>query len=146
MWNCTVGILCREATQFGVCAGNSWSIGHLRWKRQAVWGWERKTQQISVSANIINCCAHNHRITGWKRPPRSSSPTVTPAPPCLLNHVLKCHIYTFFEHLQRWGLHHLPGQPGPVPDHSFCEEIFPNIQSKPAPTRQEAIASRPVAG
>jgi len=25
---------------------------------------------------------------------------VNPSPPCLLNHVLKCHICTFFEHLQ----------------------------------------------
>ena len=44
----------------------------------------------------------NHRIIGWKRPLRSSSPTIHPAPPCLLNHVLKCHIYTFLEHLQGW--------------------------------------------
>ncbi|KAK4817863.1 hypothetical protein QYF61_001532 [Mycteria americana] len=33
---------------------------------------------------------------------RSSSPTVNPTPPCLLNHVPKCHIYTFFELLQGW--------------------------------------------
>ena len=33
-----------------------------------------------------------------------------------------------------------------MPDHSFCEEIFPNIQSKPPLTHLEAIASRPVAG
>ncbi|KAK4810503.1 hypothetical protein QYF61_004283 [Mycteria americana] len=32
--------------------------------------------------------------TRWKRPLRSSSPTVNPTPPCLLNHVLKRHIYT----------------------------------------------------
>jgi len=37
----------------------------------------------------------------------------------------------FFEHLQGWGLNHLPGQPVPMPDHSFSEEIFPNIQLKP---------------
>jgi len=44
----------------------------------------------------------DHRIIEplrLERPLRSSSPTVTPAPPCLLNHVPRCHI-TFFEHLQ----------------------------------------------
>jgi len=37
--------------------------------------------------------SQNHK--GWKRPLRSSSPTVNPTPPCLLNHVLKCHSYKF---------------------------------------------------
>jgi len=82
----------------------------------------------------------NHRIIGWKRPLRSSSPTIHPTPPCLLNHVPKCHIYTFFEHLQGWGLHHCTGQPGPMPEHSFSEAISPNIQSKPSLTQLEAIA------
>jgi len=71
-----------------------------------------------------------HRIIGWKRPSRLSSPTINTTPPCLLNHVLKCNIYMFFEHLQGWGLHHFPGQPIPMSDHSFSKEIFPNIQSK----------------
>ena len=39
---------------------------------------------------------------GWKRPLISSRPTVNPSPPCLLNHVLKCHIYMVFEHPQGW--------------------------------------------
>ena len=47
-----------------------------------------------------------------------------PTLPCLLNHILKCHIYTFFEHLQCWRLHHLPGQPVPMSDHPFGKEIF----------------------
>jgi len=51
----------------------------------------------------------------------------------------------FFEPLQGWGLHHRPGQPGPMPDHSFSKEIFPNIQSTPLLTQLEAIASRPIA-
>jgi len=58
----------------------------------------------------------------------------------------KCHLYTFFEPLQGWGLPHCPGQPVPMPDHSFSEEIFPNIQSEPPLTQLEAIASRPVTG
>jgi len=36
------------------------------------------------------------RIIGWKRPLRSSSPTIHPTPPFLLNRIPKCHIYTFF--------------------------------------------------
>jgi len=74
---------------------------------------------------------------------RSLSPTDNPSPPCLLNHVPKCHIYVVFEALQGWGLHHLPGQPGPVPDHSFSKEIFPNIQSEPPLMQLEAIKSEP---
>jgi len=50
----------------------------------------------------------------------------------------------FFEHLQGWGLHHFPGQPVPMPDHSCSKEIFPNIQSKPPLAQLEAISSRPI--
>jgi len=88
----------------------------------------------------------NHRITGWKRPLRSSSPTITPAPPRLLNPVPKCHIHTVFEPLQGWGLPHCPGQPAPTPHCSFREEIFPNIQSEPPLMQLEATASHPIAG
>jgi len=31
-----------------------------------------------------------------------------------------------------------------MPDYSFCEEIFPNIKSKPPLTQLEAFASHPV--
>ena len=51
----------------------------------------------------------------------------------------------FVEPLQGWELHHLPGQPVPMPGHSFSKEIFPNIHSKPPLTQLEAIASRPIA-
>jgi len=51
-----------------------------------------------------------------------------------------------FEPLQGLGLPHCPGQPGPRPDHSFSEEIFPNLQSEPPLTQLEAIASCPVTG
>lgn len=30
----------------------------------------------------------------------------------------------FFVHLQGWRLHHFPGQPAPVPDHSFSKDFF----------------------
>jgi len=87
----------------------------------------------------------NHRIIGWKSPLRSLSPTVHPTPPFLLNHAPRCHIYTFFEPFQGWGLPHCPGQPGPMPDHSFRKEIFPNLQSKPPLMQPEAIAPCPMA-
>jgi len=45
----------------------------------------------------------------------------------------------FFEPLQGWGLHHLPGQPGPVPDHFFSEEIFPDIEPKPPLTQHNEL-------
>jgi len=52
----------------------------------------------------------------------------------------------FFEPLHGWGLNHCPGQPVPMPDHSFSKEIFPNIKPKPPLTQPEAISSRPIAG
>ena len=45
-----------------------------------------------------------------------------------LNHVPQHTIQMFLEHLQGWWLHHLSGQPIPVPDHPFREVVFPNIQ------------------
>jgi len=68
---------------------------------------------------------------GWKRPLRSSSPTIHPAPPFLLNHILKCHIYTFFKHLQGWGLNYIPGQPVPVPDQAAQFQL-PKAQEEKA--------------
>ena len=66
---------------------------------------ESTVLQNRKSRGIIRSWNH----AGWKRPLRSSSLTITPTPPCLLNHVLKCHIHTFSEPLQGWGLHHFPG-------------------------------------
>ncbi|KAK4808831.1 hypothetical protein QYF61_001339 [Mycteria americana] len=43
-----------------------------------------------------------------------------------------------------WRLHHCPGQPVPMLDNPFSEEIFPNIQSKPPLPQLEAISSRPI--
>ena len=47
------------------------------------------------------------------------------------NHVRQCYSYTFLECRQEQSLHHLPGQPVPMPHHSFWEEIFPHIQLEP---------------
>ena len=50
----------------------------------------------------------------------------------------------FPEHLQGRWLNYLPKQPIPAPDHSFREEIFPNIQPEPPLAQLEAIPSHPV--
>jgi len=51
----------------------------------------------------------------------------------------------FPEHLQGRWLHHLHGQPIPAPNHSFREEIFPNIQPEFPMAQLEAIPSTPFA-
>ncbi|KAK4806202.1 hypothetical protein QYF61_001126 [Mycteria americana] len=82
---------------------------------------------------------------GWKRPLRSSSPTVNltlPRPP--LHHVPKHLIQTSFKYLQGWRLNHFPGQPVPMLDNPFSEVKFPNIQSKPPLAQLEAISSCPI--
>ncbi|KAK4823524.1 hypothetical protein QYF61_003033 [Mycteria americana] len=87
--------------------------------------------------------SQNH--IGWKRPLRSSSPTVNltlPSPP--LHHVPKHLIQTSFEYLQGWRLNHFPGQPVPMLDNPFSEVKFPNIQSKLPLAQLEAVSSHPI--
>jgi len=48
------------------------------------------------------------------------------------------------EPLQGWGLHHFPGQPVAMPDHSFGIEIFSSILSKPPLAQLKAISSHPI--
>ena len=50
----------------------------------------------------------------------------------------------FFEHLQGRWLHHLCGQPIPVPDHPFRKVVFPNVQPEPSLAQLEAIPSSPI--
>ena len=50
---------------------------------------------------------------GWKRPTRSSSPTIQ-LPIFSLNHVPQYNFEMFLEHLQQWWLHYLPGQAIPA--------------------------------
>ncbi|KAK4829773.1 hypothetical protein QYF61_006572 [Mycteria americana] len=110
----------------------------------------QKSGGVSILGGIQRL-SQNHRITesqnriGWKRPLRSSSPTVNltlPRPP--LHHVPKHLIQTSFKYLQGWRLNHFPGQPVPMLDNPFSEEKFPNIQSKPPLAQLEAISSRPI--
>ncbi|KAK4831969.1 hypothetical protein QYF61_020352 [Mycteria americana] len=95
--------------------------------------------------SIIQQVTESQNRLGWKRPLRSSSPTVNltlPRPP--LHHVPKHLIQTSFKYLQGWRLNHFPGQPVPMLDHPFSEVKFPNIQSKPPLAQLEAISSRPI--
>ena len=48
-----------------------------------------------------------------------------------LSHVPQHNNQTLFEHHQGRWLHHLSGQPIPVPDHPFRQVVFPNIQPEP---------------
>ena len=50
----------------------------------------------------------------------------------------------FFEHLHRWWLHHLPGQPIQAPDHSFWEGVYRNVQPEHPLAQLEAIPSSPI--
>ena len=99
------------------------------WALQHLTACESNHKAMSSHPTVALCESQNPWITeGWKRPLRSSSATTNPTPTCLPNHIPKCRIYTFFEPLQGWWLHHCRGQPVPMLDHSFSKEIFPNIQ------------------
>ncbi|KAK4833008.1 hypothetical protein QYF61_027110 [Mycteria americana] len=94
---------------------------------------------------LLQILTESQNHIGWKRPLRSSSPTVNltlPSPP--LNHVPEHLIQTSFKYLQGWRLHHFPGQHVPMLDNPFSEEKFPNIQSKPPLAQLEAISSCPI--
>ncbi|KAK4815740.1 hypothetical protein QYF61_006778 [Mycteria americana] len=89
--------------------------------------------------------SYRYDSLSWKRPLRSSSPTVNltlPRPP--LHHVPKHLIQTSFKYLQGWRCNHFPGQPGPMLHNPFSEEKFPNIRSKPPLAQPEAISSHPI--
>ena len=84
----------------------------------------------------------NHRITKVGKDPQDH-----PVQPSthhqwfLLKHVPQHNIQTLFEHLQGRWLHHFSGQPIPVPDHSFREVVFPNVQPETSLAQLEAIPS-----
>ncbi|KAK4829457.1 LOW QUALITY PROTEIN: hypothetical protein QYF61_004675, partial [Mycteria americana] len=98
-----------------------------------------------VNLNPESGVTESQNRVGWKRPLRSSSPTVNlmlPSPP--LHHVPKHLIQTSFKYFQGWRLNHFPGQPVPMLDNPFSEVKFPNIQSKPPLVQLEAISSHPI--
>ncbi|KAK4827938.1 hypothetical protein QYF61_022553 [Mycteria americana] len=101
-----------------------------------------KITEVDLEQTVLTE-SQNH--IGWKRPLRSSSPTINltlPKPP--LHHVSKHLIQTSFKYLQGWRLNHFPGQPVPMLDNPLGEEKFPNIQSKPPLAQLEAISSCPI--
>ena len=51
----------------------------------------------------------------------------------------------FLEHVQGWSLHHLPGQPIPVLDHSLREVVFLNVQPEFPLVQLKAIPSSSIA-
>lgn len=70
------------------------------------------------------------RITDSLRLEKTSkiiTSNLQPIPPMPTKHIPQCHISTFLEYLQGRWLQHLPGQPLPLPDGSFCEEIILNL-------------------
>ncbi|KAK4833094.1 hypothetical protein QYF61_027760 [Mycteria americana] len=106
--------------------------------------WKHRRIILQCCPNIIQeiSITESQNRIGWKRPLRSSSPTVNltlPSPP--LNHVPKHLVQTS---LQGWRLNHFPGQPVPMLDNPFGEVKFPNIQSKPPLAQLEAISSHPI--
>lgn len=64
-----------------------------------------------------------------------------PTPP---SHAAKCQVCSFSEHFQGWWLNHCPGQPVPMLNHSYSEEILPNIQLEPPLVQFEAISLYPI--
>lgn len=48
------------------------------------------------------------------------------------------------KYLMGWQLHHFPGQPAPVPNLHFHEEILPDEQSKPPLPQPEAVSLCPI--
>lgn len=51
-------------------------------------------------------------------------------PPCQPGHGTQWHIQYFLKHVQGLWLHCLSGQPVPMPNQLFCEEILRNVQPK----------------
>jgi len=53
-------------------------------------------------------------------------------PDLVLDQAAQGPIQPGLEHLQGRSIHTLPRQPVPAPQHSLCEELPPDIQSKPS--------------
>ena len=56
----------------------------------------------------------------------------------------ECHVCTSLKYLQGWGFHHFSGQPVTVLNLLICEEILPDVQSKPSLAQLEAISLHPI--
>lgn len=60
----------------------------------------------------------------------------------MLNHRPQHHVYMCSKYLQGWWFKDFPGQPMSVPDNTFIEETFPNVQPKHPPVQLEVFFSR----
>jgi len=111
-------MLHKEASPF-VCFEVASSLFHLV-AHILVWeSTEINTSRYAFSRVVKDFVDSYHRIMGWKRPLRSSSPTIHPTPPCLLNHIPKCHGYTFWTP---------PGMGNQPPFWASCSNASPLFQ------------------
>ena len=110
--------------------------------REAVWstGLHQKTFGVAL---VLPRTIESLRLEKTHRIIQSNPSPFTNGSP--LNHVPQHNIQTLVEHLQGQWLHHLSGQPIPVPDHPFREAVFPNIQPEPSLVQLEAIYLRQAA-
>ena len=130
----------------------NWELA-LLWEKyhQTLLNWQFLLYQIFLQPNdfyfsfVVSVFVESWNHLGWKRPLRSLSPTINLTLPCPpLNHVPKRHVYMSFIYFQGQCLDYFHGQPVPVLDNPFGEEIFPNSQSEPPLMQLEAISSLPI--
>ena len=81
--------------------------------------WDYTWSRQTMTRASCCCLPQNHRILGQKKPLRSS-PTIRPTTLCLLSHIPKCHIYTFF-----WTP---PGMGTLPPPWAACSNVWPLFQ------------------
>lgn len=90
----------------------------------------------------------SHRITDWldwKGPLEVtwSDILAQSGPP---RKIAQNHVYTAFQHLQRWRFHILSGQPFPMLSQPHHKKVFPDVVTEPAVFQVMLIASGPVTG
>lgn len=74
---------------------------------------------IIVSITNENFSVQNCRIIEVGKTSKTMYSNHQPMPVTALVHVAQCDICPFLENLQGWWLHHLPGQPVPIPHQSL---------------------------
>jgi len=109
---------------------------------------DHKKKKMHITANTSDLY-QSYRTIEWSRLEETFKIIMIgiinltlPSPP--LNHAPKCNIYKSFKYLQEWCLRHFPGQPVPMLDNPFSQEIFSNIQSNSPLTQPEAASSCPI--
>ena len=106
-------IFCKGSTGSHLCTGLAlWPVSSL-----STWMAEMHLLHWITESLTLE---KTTKITYSNRQPTPTMPTA---------HIPQCHIHTALEHFQGWWLHHLPGQPVPLPHCSCWEEMVPNILS-----------------